>query len=376
MTALAKAPSKVVVMTDPGLMRTGLVEGVLGSLAEAGLDYILFSEIKPDPSSLIVDQAAEIIKEFKADCVVGLGGGSTMDVAKMAAAVAQGDLAADSYSLMAKPLPKRRVMTVMMPTTAGTGAEVTRTVVFSNAQGRKVWAWGEELAPDLAILDPELTLKLPLEMTVETALDALVHAIEASSGKNSNPMVRALGLQAIRLIPPNLETVLGEPADLEGRSNLSLAACLAGMAIDGAGTGLAHGMGHALSTLAGIGHGRAVSLVMALVYPWNAKGAAGELAEIGRALGAGEEGDGPEELALAGAGVFGSLVKRWGLRTSLQEEGLGPGDSEMLVSACLRPENRAIIDNNCRAVEAGDLARLATEILAGGSSHEDQRNKR
>jgi len=373
---LTSSSPRVVVITDPGLIRAGLAERVLGSLAGPGLDHTLFSEVRPDPTSLSIDLAAEVVRDFKATCVVGLGGGSAMDVAKMAAAAAGGDSPAASYSLMAKPLPERKVMTVMLPTTAGTGAEVTRTVVFSDAGGRKVWAWGEELAPDLAVLDPELSLSLPPEITVETALDALVHAIEASTNRNSNPMVRALGLQAVRLVPPNLEAVLVNPSDLEARSNLALAACLAGMAIDAAGTGLAHGMGHALSTLAGIGHGRAVSLAMARAYPWNAVAAVPAFAEVARALGVGEEGGSREELALAGAEAFGRLVRRCGLRTRLSEDGLSPADLERLVEACLAPENQTIISNNCREVGPEDLARIGGEVLGLEPNHEDHRRKR
>jgi alcohol dehydrogenase class IV len=251
----------------------------------------------------------------------------------------------------------------MIPTTSGTGAEVTSTVVFSTDEKRKVWGWDADMAPELAILEPKFTVALPDFLTAATTLDALVHSIEACAGKRSNPFIEALSLQSIRLITNHFETALHNPADLVARGNLALAATLAGMAIEQGGTGIAHCIGHALGTLGRIHHGRAVSIALTAAYAWNAEESIKIHAEIARALGVKEAGLTEEELALAGADAFNRLVEKSGLKISLQDDGLSPADIDNLVEIAFSEENTPMRLNNCRVATKEDMKQFASKIL-------------
>ena len=355
---------RVVLVTDPGLVRLGLADSIASTLRAGGLDVEMFDGVQSDPTATSIDAAADLIRATGARCVVGLGGGSAMDVAKMAALAAGADHPAEHYALMANPFAPKRVTTVMIPTTSGTGAEVTSTVVFSNAAGRKVWGWDPQLAPDLAVLDPQLTAALPASLTAATGLDALVHAIEAVAGRRSQPMIRAVGLQAIRLISENLPRAIERPGDLDARGALCIGAMLAGLAIEQGGTGLAHCIGHALGTLARVHHGRTVAIALYHCYNWNIVGHERIHAEIARAMGAAPAGGGTDEdWAFAGAEFFRSLVAGTGLNLSLEGDGLSAADAPRFAEVMASAENAPMRNNNCRYAEDEDLARFAGIIL-------------
>lgn len=356
--------SKAVLVTDPGVIGVGLADLVLKALKEESIETRLFSNVQSDPSADSIDEAAEVIREFGAACVIGLGGGSAMDVAKMAALVAGGEQPAMHYALMANPFPIKKIKTIMLPTTSGTGAEVTSTVVFSTPAKRKVWGWDPYMAPELAILEPKFTKALPEFLTAATTLDALVHAIEACTGKRSNPFIEALSLQAVQLISENFEKVLETPGDLEARGNLALAATLAGMAIEQGGTGIAHCIGHALGTIGRIHHGRAVAIALNDTYAWNAEEAVSIHAKIAKAMGVDEPGLTKKELALAGAAEYTRLVKVSGLKLSLEEDGLTKENMDQLVQTMQSEENAPMLNNNCRFASEEDLQQFATNILA------------
>jgi alcohol dehydrogenase class IV len=196
---------RVLIISDSGVIAAGLADAVMASLKRKEFEVDLFDDLKGEASTAPIDAAAEVIRTARPGVVIGLGGGSALDVAKLATVLSAADRGAEYYALMKHPLPQRAVKLIMLPTTAGTGSEATRTAVFTNSDNRKVWAWGNELAADFVILDPELTLTLPQSMTATTGLDAMVHAIEACTAKNSHPLVQAFGLQAIRLGVQNLQ---------------------------------------------------------------------------------------------------------------------------------------------------------------------------
>ncbi|HET8728449.1 MAG TPA: iron-containing alcohol dehydrogenase, partial [Alphaproteobacteria bacterium] len=194
----------VLLIADPFLAQAGLDEPARRSLGDAGLAVFRFTEIRSDPTAEQIDRAADEIRRTGARLVVGLGGGSALDVAKLAAAVAAADAPAEAYALMARPLPAGALPVVALPTTAGTGSEATRTAVYTLSSGVKAWAWGDELRPKAAILDPALTVGLPPSLTAATGVDALVHAIEAATNNRQDPIAEARALEAIRLVAAHL----------------------------------------------------------------------------------------------------------------------------------------------------------------------------
>lgn len=219
---------RVMVLSDRGVVAAGLVDRALAALAECGLSTTVFAELEGEPHAELIDRAAAAARSSGAAVVVTLGGGSALDVGTMTAAIAPARAAAEDFALCARPMPAGALPIVCVPTTAGTGAEVTATAVFADGNGRKVWAWDEALRPRLALLDPSLTTGLPRSLTAITGLDALAHAIEAASSRRASPFSAAYTLQAIRLIARHLQCAVDHPDDLESRAGMLLGACLAG----------------------------------------------------------------------------------------------------------------------------------------------------
>ena len=355
------AGALVLLVSDRGLAASGLVAQTESIVAGAGFRVRLNADLAGEPSAADIDRVADLVRKHEAKALVAIGGGSALDVGKLAACIAADERGAADYALMATPLPTRRVACVLAPTTAGTGSEATRTSVFAVADGRKVWAWGDPLRADLALLDPTLTVALPRALTIATGIDALVHAIEAATVQRANPVATAYALEAVRLIAQHLPRVVEAPADLAARGAMQVAAYLAGLAIDQAGTGVAHALGHALGTIGKVHHGRAVGHSLRAALAGNAASAPESHAAVARALGV--EGSDIAMLAAACAPAYARLLDRVGLPRSLSDHGLGPTDESRLVDATMAEENAPMRDNNARALTAADIVQLAHAML-------------
>ena len=357
--------ARILLVTDPGVVATGIPGAVSKRLAAAGMAVELFDEIESDPTAASIDAASLRARTHRADLILGIGGGSALDVAKLAASVAVSDAPASAYAVLATPLPNRSIPKILIPTTSGTGAEMTRTSVYGLDGGRKVWAWGSRLKADLSILDPAMTLGLPAPLTAATGLDALVHAIEAYTHVRSTPVVAGMALQAVALVAANLERAVAAPGDVEARGRMALGSALAGVAIDACGTGIAHAFGHALGTLAHVHHGRAVALSMRVTLPWSAVRRPDLYAPVATALGIDPRSTADTtEHALAGAERFEALVRAVGLPVSLDDTPLSERDTPRLVTVAMAPENRPMIDSNAVRPDDDELLDLARAILA------------
>jgi len=355
---------RVLIISDSGVIAAGLADGVTASLKKNGFDVYLFNDFRGEASIEPIDAAADMIRTVRPAAVIGLGGGSALDVAKLAAVLSAGDHGAQYYALMNHPLPQRTVKLIMLPTTAGTGSEVTRTAVFTNSDNRKVWAWGNELAADLVMLDPELTLTLPAYLTAATGLDAMVHAVEACTVKSSHPLVQAFGLHAIKLGVQNLKNCIDRPGDLDPRGKLLMASTLAGMAIDASGTGIAHAIGHALGTVAGVHHGRAAALALDVVFLKNAEATPDIHSQIALALGVQADKAPVEKHAKMGAQTFSNFIRHTGIEMSLKPDGLTHNDLNRLVDAIRSNENTPMRENNCYTASAADIRDFARQLLS------------
>jgi alcohol dehydrogenase class IV len=358
------AEKRVQVISDSGVIAAGVADGVTDSLKRNGFVFDLFSDINGEASTDCIERAAELIRVAKPAAVIGLGGGSALDVAKLATIISAADHGAQHYALMTHMLPHRSTKLMMLPTTAGTGAEVTRTAVFTNSDNRKVWAWGNELAADLIILDPELTLTLPQSLTAATGLDAMVHAIEACTVRNSHLMAQAFGLHAIRLGFGNLKKSIDRPGDLDARGKLMMASTLAGMAIDAAGTGIAHAVGHALGTVAGVHHGRAAALALDVVFLKNAAAAADIHSQIALAMGVQHHQAPQEVLAKMGAQAYSDFIRQSGIAISLKGDGLSVKDLNRVVETIHSPENKPMRENNCYLASEAEIREFARQLLS------------
>ncbi len=350
---LDREASRIVVISDAGVAKAGILDRVRSVLERPGYDVTVFSELAGEPYAATIDKAAQLLRGLDHPFVVGIGGGSALDVAKLAAVIAKDDMPAEAYALCACPLPQPGLKRILIPTTAGTGSEVTRTAVFTTGKGNKVWAWGHELLPDLVLLDPCLTTSLPAHITAATGLDAVVHAIEACTCQSRNPMSDALGLHAIRFAKQHLTTAIEKPNDIEARSGMLIASTLAGGAFGQTGTAGAHAIGHALATVAGIPHGRAVTIGMDVLLAWNAEASPEAHAAVAEALGC-------DKKAEQCAPAFRDLIDQAGLDRSLADRGIDP---ETLARAMLSPENLPMLENNIRPILKNDVLELARRIL-------------
>jgi alcohol dehydrogenase class IV len=360
---LAGPKTRVLLFTDPGLIAAGVAGRVRGLLDTAGHTVLLFSDLAGEPQAHQVDAAAKLARSERAGLVVGVGGGSALDTAKLAATAAAAELPVEHYQLCVHPLPANGLKRICVPTTAGTGSEATRTSVFANREGAKVWAWGGELKADLALLDPTLSIALPARLTAATGIDALVHAIEAVTIRRANPLNDATGLQAIRLVARHLKRAVEEPRDVAARAGMLIASCLAGMAIDGAGTGVAHAIGHALGTVGHVHHGRAVGLSLRVALAWNAEAAPERHAAVAEAIGVRRDGRDDRQLAAALAPAYDAFLRSVGLPIALAPDGLGLGDAARLAEVTMAVENEPMRKANCRDVKLADVERFARELL-------------
>ena len=342
----------VVLIADQGVRATGYVDRVADALRPRSVTVHLVPWGEPTVDS--VDAAASVVRGTPDAIVVGVGGGSALDIAKQAAVVSAGTSGVEAYLLCAAPLPGRRPI-VAVPTTSGTGAEVTRTCIVADRHGRKLWTWGDEMLPDVVVLDPTAAATMPHAVTVGTGLDAFVHAIEACSAQRRNPIAAASAQRALALVLAHLPRVAVDGSDLASRQAMQEAAYLAGVSIDNCGTGVAHSIGHALGSLYHVPHGVSVAVGLSAALEWNAAGRPEAYVDVATALGCRVE-----EIA----GVFAGLCVDTGLRAAIGEAEvtMNPDDISATMTAV---ENQPMLDNNARPVgeaDRGMLARRTVEV--------------
>lgn len=275
---------RILLVADPGVVEAGLTDGLRGSLDAAGLEYSLFSDFDPEPGEPVITAAYRQARDTGAQMVIGMGGGSAMDVAKLAAYFA------DSSETLRQIIGEnntrgRRLPLVLIPTTAGTGSEVTPMAVVRLADLGTASVISPMLLPDLAVLDARLTLSLPPSVTAHTGIDAIVHAIEASTSRIAkNPVSDALAQQSLRLLYNNIRTAFHDGGNETARSNMLLGACLAGMAFANAPLGGVHALAYPLGSCFQVPHGLSNAVVLTEVLRFNRPVAERAYADIGRLL--------------------------------------------------------------------------------------------
>jgi alcohol dehydrogenase len=261
--------TKPLVVIDPGLKKAGIDKLITGTLDKARIKYKVFTRVDPEPGLKLADLAAETARKNSCDCLVGAGGGSAMDIAKAASILLTNGGKAVDYLGLGK-IGKRGVPKIMIPTSAGTGAEVTFTAVFINEEtGSKGGMNGDPLYPEAAILDPELTISLPPAVTASTGLDALAHALEAYTSIQAHPVSEMYSLEAIDLISGNIRAAYADGRNMKARTNMLLASLLGGKALAMAGVGLVHAMAYPLGGMFGIAHGLANAVLLPYVTEYN-----------------------------------------------------------------------------------------------------------
>ncbi|MEM6372920.1 MAG: iron-containing alcohol dehydrogenase [Pseudomonadota bacterium] len=258
----------VLIIADAILADLGVTEDLATQLAKKGLAVDVAAEVSGEPKVTLVDALCDRARQTGAKVVVGLGGGAAMDAAKLVAAIVPSGRPAQDFALAARPLPAESLPSIAIPTTAGTGSEVTRTSVISTSDGSKIWFWGEELMFAQAILDPALTVSLPPHLTAWTGIDAVAHALEGSTAKNTSPAGLLYGLEALRILTDALPRAVADGADVELRGKVLWGSMVAGLALHNCNTHMGHNISHALGSLARVHHGLATGLALEMSLPW------------------------------------------------------------------------------------------------------------
>lgn len=327
----ALGASRPLVLTNTQLLDLKVATVVLDALVDTEAEVVaLYDGVPVDSSVAVVNDVARVYREKRADSIVAVGGGSVLDTAKGATIV----LTHDTDDLMeyrgAESLLGRRAVTfIAIPTTAGTGSEVTSAAVIKDTERHVKMGFSSlSLLPDVAILDPRMTLGLPARLTASTAMDALTHAVEGFSCVQANPLSDCYSRAAIDLITEYLPSVIGQPKDADGRLALANAAMLAGVAFSNAMVGIVHAMGHAAGGVAGVPHGDAMAILLPHGMEFNLECAGGRYGELLLNL-AGVEAyaSTPPELRATGAiaairALMADLHERAGLPLTLSQAGV------------------------------------------------------
>lgn len=353
-----RGAQRVLIVTDPGISKLGLLADVLPGFARTELTVEVFDQVVADPPEAILLAAVEQARALKAQLIVGFGGGSSMDVAKLVALLAHPECAQELAQVYGVGNARgQRLPLILVPTTAGTGSEVTQISIITTGETTKMGVVSPLLLPDLALLDAELTLGLPPAVTAATGIDAMVHAIEAyTSALKKNPLSDLLAREALRLLAANLDEVVHNGGNREARQAMLLGSCLAGQAFANAPVAAVHALAYPLGGHFHIPHGLSNALVLPHVLGFNGNAAAPLYAELaplvlGEQLRAGSALQQTEQLI----GALADFSVRSGLPTRLRDAGV-PQDMLPTLARDAMQQQRLLVNNPREMTEAHALA--------------------
>ena len=303
---------RVILITDNGLKDLPIIGDTVDMLKNDGLEVSLFSDVGPNPTVAMIESAVAVMKDVKPDIIVSIGGGSPIDTGKVANVVYTHGGSAIEYDSLKGGLAKIKPILlplIAVPTTAGTGAEVTFVGVITNSETHVKFGVGSPLLmPDIALLDPEATVSLPPKITAYTGLDTLTHAIEAYVSAGAVAFGDAFAMQVIKIVSRTLKTAVEKGDDIQAREKMIMASAMGGMAFIFSGLGVCHGMSHPLSAHFGIPHGLAYAMMLKKSMEYNIDANLQRFAEIAQAMGADINGLSLEDAAQKSIDVVGDLL--------------------------------------------------------------------
>lgn len=344
----------ILFVTDPGMVATGLVAPVIESLRAVGITVRVFDQVQADPPEAIILQAAYMARNVS--CVVGFGGGSSLDVAKLAALLAASEQPlTEAYGIGNAVGP--RLPLVLVPTTSGTGSEVTPISIVTTGASEKMGVVSPLILPDVAVLDPALTLSLPAHVTAATGIDAMVHAIEAfaSANPNNNPVSRALAVEALRLMGRVLKRAVDTPKDIEARSDMMLGSMLAGQAFANSPVAAVHALAYPIGGHYKVPHGLSNALVLPHVLRFNAEVAPLVYAELLPHVFPQVSATGVDDAAMKFVEGMADLSQACGLPQNLRDVGIKKEALPMLARDAMN-QTRLLVNNPRPVDEAAALA--------------------
>jgi len=359
--ARALKAKKVLIVTDQGLIEAGLVKQAQAVLEKADIKYAVFGDVEADPRYEIVADCVAMIRAENADLIIGFGGGSPIDIAKVSAVMAINEGPISQYFGI-DLIPQAGLPTLIIPTTAGTGSEVTPIAILSDhTQKLKKGIVSQHLFPSAALLDPELTLGLPAPVTAATGMDALIHAIESFTSKNATSISDMLARQAMQLIAKNIRTAYTDGSNLVARSNMLEGSLLAGMAFCNAGVTAVHAFAYPIGAEFHIPHGVANSIMLVPVMEFNMFGNLTRFAEMAEILGEDTSGLDERESAQAAVRAMRRLAVDLKIPDHLSDFGVREQDIPSLAEGVMKVTR--LLANNPRELNQRDAEEIYRRVL-------------
>ncbi|MGE5736625.1 MAG: iron-containing alcohol dehydrogenase [Acidobacteriota bacterium] len=355
------AAKRVFVITDPGIRAAGILQSVLNLLSRAGIGCEVFDAVKQDSGSKLIAEAAEQVRRCKAEVVVGIGGGSSLDTAKAVASLITNPGTILDYTGLHR-VKKRLPPVIAIPTTAGTGSEVSLWSVFTNDDtGLKVAVGSVYVYPMIALCDPELTLNLPSLMTAATGMDALAHGIECYTNNACQPISATLAIRAIELVGKHLRNAVQNGPDRGSRYAMLLASTMAGIAMNPTRLGLAHALAMPLGSWdLQVPHGIAIAVTLPRVMKFNCVAAPERFVHVARALGEPVDELAPSDAAERAVEAVERLASNIQIPKGLGEYGVRPSHIPQVVSEAMKSGNVAV---NPRATSKEQLVAILQQSL-------------
>lgn len=318
----AFAAARIGLISDKGLERAGVVKAIADMLAGEGLTVVPYTEIAGEPTFSLLTDTIRFMRDAKCELIVGLGGGSAMDVAKATAALLDKDDIA-AYLAGTTVIPDRRIPCIALPTTSGTGSEVTYNAIFGDETTEvKRGLVSHALLPDVAIVDPLLTLSCPPRVTAASGVDAFTHAIESYVAVRATPFTKLYAEQAMKLFAPNIAKAVHIGGNVEGRIGMSMVSVLAGISLGNAGVGAVHALAYPLGGKYHIEHGVANALLMPYVFAVTGPACALEMAEVAGFLKLGDYAARSHEASDAVVAYLRRLLRTLEMPETLRELGV------------------------------------------------------
>jgi len=352
---------KALIITDKGVMKADLLVGVQDSLKAQKINFEIFDQVEAEPPARNVDDGARIAVENGVDIVIGVGGGSSLDVAKGVAIVAKNKGKILDYAGFDQ-VPQRGLPRILLPTTAGTGSEVSRVIVIvDETQHLKMAIHSNMNLADVAIVDPMLTLSMPSKVTADTGVDALVHAVESYVSALATPFSDVLSLEAARLIAAYLPAAYAKAENIEAKYHMSLAATLAGMAFTSSNLGAVHALSNILGIKYHLTHGRANAVMLPYVVDCNKIGSLKKYAALAQAMGENTEGLTPYQAVDKLVAHIFRLLEIVNIPAKLSDYGITKADIPALVEGGMKL-SRLFVPNP-RNLTEDDVKDIYTKAL-------------
>lgn len=335
---------KALIVTDPGVVKAGLIDGIQASLESEKVHTGIFDRVVAEPSARVIDESAQIARQGGYDIIIGVGGGSALDAAKGVSIMAINRGKVLDYAGIDQ-VPKGGLPKILLPTTGGTGSEASRVfVVTDEAENTKKVVYSNFNLADVAIIDPLLSISMPPVVTADTGMDALVHAIEAYVSVNATPFSDILAVEAIRLIAESLPIAYVKGSDIGARYNMALAANLAGLAFTSGGLGAVHGLAYVLGTEYHMSHGRSNAIMLPHVMEYNKIGNLDRYARIAEAMGEDIQGLSAYEAAGKSVDAVKKLLEAVNISISLPDYGIHHEELPKLVEGGMK-QSRLFVPN-------------------------------